>query len=70
MGRQAEETARTIVETYDLPLTWQEFNAKCKELAQEMMASVELLPGAYESENPCINGVFSFLSLSISISRS
>lgn len=45
MGRQAEETARTMVEEYDLPIIWEEFAALTKEHALQMMGDVELLPG-------------------------
>lgn len=45
MGRQAEETARTIVAEYALPMTWEEFAAKSKRMVLETMSDVQLMPG-------------------------
>lgn len=48
MGRQSEETSRIMVSEYDLPITWQEFGEKVKEMGKQIMATATLLPGNYK----------------------
>lgn len=45
MGAHANEAAKIMVKTYELPITWQEFAQQAKILTTEIMGTAEFLPG-------------------------
>lgn len=45
MGLQTCEFSKVIIDTYNLPLTWQEYSQLQKEKAKKLMANVQLMPG-------------------------
>lgn len=62
MGMQSEETARTMVSEYDLPITWQEFAEQSKAMAQQTMATAKLMPGKLPRQTVLMVVVFFFVS--------
>jgi hypothetical protein len=47
MGKQARESAETIISTLDLPLTPEEFIAETKKHFEVLFPGVRLMPGDY-----------------------
>lgn len=45
MGAHAHEAAKIMANTYELPITWQEFADQAKILTTEIMGTAEFLPG-------------------------
>lgn len=46
MGLQNREVSQIIVDSYDLPMTWQEYSKLQKQAAEAAMIEAELMPGA------------------------
>lgn len=47
MGTQANISAKIMIESYDLPMTVEEFQSTSKAMTVELMSSAKLLPGIH-----------------------
>lgn len=45
LGLQANDVAKKIVDTYELPITWQEYQTMAKEQAQALMKTCRVCDG-------------------------
>lgn len=45
MGLQNREVSEIIVNTYELPMTWEEYSRLQKEASEATMVYAELMPG-------------------------
>lgn len=47
MGLQGSESAKRIVEIYDLPITWEEYSERATKLYEVIMPRAALMPGTF-----------------------